>query len=353
MGWLPTASEPASSMATQADFAACLDLLRKGSKSFHAASRLLPGRLRQPVYALYAFCRVADDAADHADGRSGTVEAMRIRLDSIYDGRPIAHPIDIAFAATVERHAIPRELPEALFEGFEWDQAGRRYLTLSELRDYAVRVAGTVGAMMALLMGVRHSEALARACDLGVAMQLTNIARDIGEDARAGRLYIPIEWFAAAGIDPDRWLDAPVFDENVARFTAQLLDEADRLYRRAEHGIAHLPADCRPAIWGARYIYDAIGARIRANRLDSVSVRAYVGRNEKLKRLGKACVSSLSRSAKPGEACLAEASFVLATVARVAPAPQARGASAVDAKIGWLIDLFERLERNERFGANA
>ncbi len=99
---------------------------------------------------------------------------------------------------------MPRELPEALLEGFEWDLVGRRYETLEELQAYAARVAGSVGAMMAVLMGARSAAVLARACDLGVAMQLTNIARDVGEDARQGRLYLPLAWLREAGIDPER-----------------------------------------------------------------------------------------------------------------------------------------------------
>ena len=97
-------------------------------------------------------------------------------------------------------------MPDALFEGLQWDCEGRRYEDLEALHAYAARVAGAVGVMMALLMGVRDADALARACDLGVAMQLTNIARDVGEDARAGRLYLPLDWLREAGLDPAAFL---------------------------------------------------------------------------------------------------------------------------------------------------
>ena len=96
---------------------------------------------------------------------------------------------------------MPRILPDALLEGLAWDAMGRRYATLSDLRAYSARVASAVGAMMCVLMRVRDRDALARACDLGVAMQLTNIARDVGEDAREGRLYLPTDWLAGAGVD--------------------------------------------------------------------------------------------------------------------------------------------------------
>ncbi len=110
---------------------------------------------------------------------------------------------------------------DALLEGFAWDAAGRRYDTLDDLLDYAARVAGAVGAMMAVLMGVRDPALLARACDLGVAMQLTNIARDVGEDARAGRLYLPLAWLREAGIDPDAFLADPALQSRFGRCGAR------------------------------------------------------------------------------------------------------------------------------------
>eukprot|EP01037_Dinobryon_pediforme_P021714 gene21714-22658_t len=124
------------------------------------------------------------------------------RLARARDGRPLPFPADRAMADLMRTYAIPREVPEALLEGLGWDTDGRRYETLDDLLAYATRVAGTVGIMMTLLMGVREPEALARACDLGCAMQLTNIARDVGEDARAGRLYLPHTWLREQGIDP-------------------------------------------------------------------------------------------------------------------------------------------------------
>ena len=139
---------------------------------------------------------------------------LRHRLRRVYQGQPQDHAADRALAQVVRRFNIPAQLPEALLEGFEWDAAERRYETLADLHAYAARVAGTVGAMMALLMallmgvlmGVRSAAGLARACDLGVAMQLSNIARDVGEHARSGRLYLPRQWLRDAGIDPDAWL---------------------------------------------------------------------------------------------------------------------------------------------------
>ena len=169
------------------DLHACRALLRSGSRSFFLASLLLPSRVHRPATALYAFCRVADDLIDGAGSPRAGLAELHCRLDAIYAGMPHPHAPDRALATVVARHAIPRTVLDALLEGFAWDAAGRQYETLQDLEAYAVRVAGTVGAAMAVLMGARSAEAVARACDLGMAMQLSNIARDVGEDARAGR----------------------------------------------------------------------------------------------------------------------------------------------------------------------
>ena len=233
------------------DLSECRATLRGGSKSFDAASKLLPKSVCEPAVALYAFCRAADDLID-ADGGAASLPWLRERLDMIYSGRPLDIPCDRAFAHVVRRFAIPRELPEALLEGFAWDAEGRRYADLSGVRAYSVRVAGTVGAMMAVLMGVRDSRRLAAAVDLGVAMQLSNICRDVGEDARNGRLYLPMDWLTEAGIDPAAFLAQPRFTPALGGVIWRLLETADSYYRRAEAGIAELPFGCRFGIAAAR-----------------------------------------------------------------------------------------------------
>ncbi|WP_437690074.1 phytoene/squalene synthase family protein [Sorangium sp. So ce176] len=276
-----------SSEPSAADFAACKALLRKGSKSFAAAALLLPARVREPASAFYAFCRVADDAVDelgeHAPpaAAAAAVAALRERLARAAAGAPDDSPVDRALAHVMAEHALPRAFIDALLEGFAWDAEGRRYETLSELNAYAARVAGAVGATMSALMGARGPDALARACDLGVAMQLTNIARDIGEDARRGRVYLPLAWMREAGIDPDRWLERPAFDDRLGRVVARLLAEAEVLYRRAGAGIPMLPRDCRAAIQAARLIYADIGREIARRGFDSVSTRAVVSPGRK------------------------------------------------------------------------
>lgn len=263
------------------DLAACKALLRKGSRSFAAASLLLPKRVREPAAALYAFCRMADDAID-LSADPGAVAALRDRLDRIYRGTPADVPIDRAFARVAAERELPQALVDALIEGFAWDAEGRRYTSISDLCAYGARVAGSVGALMTVLMGPRDADTMARACDLGVAMQLTNIARDVGEDARAGRLYLPLSWLEEAGVDPAAFLQNPRPGSGVAAVIERLLRFADGLYIRADQGIGLLPPDCRPAIRAARLIYADIGREIVRADFDSVSERAVVSRLRKL-----------------------------------------------------------------------
>jgi phytoene synthase len=209
------------------DLAACRELLRNGSRTFHMASMVLPWRIRAPASAIYAFCRVADDAIDLCEGgrrRVQALERLEMRLDRIYAGKPLNTPIDRAVARTVQVFEMPRALPAALIEGLRWDAEERRYDDLSGVHDYAARVAGSVGAMMAVLMGVRDPSALARAADLGVGMQLSNIARDVGEDARAGRIYLPLSWLREAGIDPEAFLANPRFTPELGEVVQRLLE---------------------------------------------------------------------------------------------------------------------------------
>jgi phytoene synthase len=209
--------------------------------------------------------------------------------------------------------------------------------------------------MMALLMGARSADALARACDLGVAMQLTNIARDVGEDARAGRLYLPRDWMRAAGIDPDAWLAAPVFDPALAGVIARLLRQADLLYGRVAAGVARLPASCRPGINAARSLYAEIGRELERGGLDSVSRRAVVPAWRKAWLLLRAPFMSTAPGRLVPAAPLQQTRFLVdaasATLrlpAEVPTMPAAMRWWHLDTRVAWLLHLFERLERQER-----
>jgi len=341
------------------DLGACREALRAGSKSFAAASRLLPVHVRDAATILYAFCREADDSVDLHAGGVDAVADLRNRLDGIYAGTPRAFATDRALADVVRTHALPRELLDALIEGFEWDAGGRRYASMGELQDYAARVAGTIGAMMAVLMGARSASAVARACDLGVAMQLTNIARDVGEDARAGRLYLPLDALEAAGIDPDRWMAKPEISDALRAVIRNLLSVAQSLYARVDAGVAELSPECRPGIDAARFIYAEIGRVVALRNYDSVSRRAVVSKGRKLMLLGRALTGSARVRARAAgvEAPLAATRYLVdaVTMAQVPTAGKVTAARLpwwrVRSRALWLLDLFEQMERRERAAA--
>lgn len=339
------------------DLAACKLLLANGSRTFLAASKLLPTAVRDPACALYAFCRLADDEVDGQTGggapraagdadASVAVGRLRQRLIDIYDGRPGPEAADRALAAVVRRFNIPAVLPHALIEGFEWDAAGRRYETLHELHAYAARVAGTVGAMMALLMGVRTAAGLARACDLGVAMQLSNIARDVGEDAKLGRLYLPRQWLREAGICPDAWLAAPRHSPALGAVVQRLLREADALYTRVDAGVAALPLGCRPGINAARFLYAQIGLEVERQGLNAVDRRAVVSRRRKATSLLRALLTLMPDDSWRPQPPLPATRYLVEAVTGplhdghfVPPAPK---------RLAGVIALFDRLERRDR-----
>jgi 15-cis-phytoene synthase len=191
-------------------------------------------------------------------------------------------------------------------------------------------------------MQVRDADALARACDLGLAMQLTNIARDVGEDARAGRLYLPQDWLTGAGVDPEAFLASPAASPAIRLAIAQLLAEADRLYRRSEAGVAALPLGCRPGILAARLIYAGIGQAVRRNNHDSITTRARTGRAQKLGWLGIATLKAAGTAVLPRAAVLhappvAEVAFLVQAAAQKSAS---RGRS--DALLGVLAQLEAR-----------
>ena len=322
------------------DLAACRRLLGDGSRSFQAASRLLPREVARAACALYAFCRVADDCVDR-EYHSDTLTKLHERLDRIYAGAPQEHVADRAFAAVVAHYQVPQAWPRALLDGFAWDAQGRQYEDISQLRAYAARVAGSVGAMMACVMGVRSRAALARACELGVAMQLTNIARDVGEDARMGRLYLPRAWMREAGIDPDSWLAQPAFNPALGTVVARILDEARNCYQGAAAGFASLPLSCRPGIRAAALLYAEIGHVVQHRGFDSVGGRAYVGPGRKAQLVSWAALRSLAVTFPAAAPPPREIDFLLEAAA-------ALEASQAVSSIHKVLDLFERLERRDR-----
>lgn len=341
------ARSPDKPFATPADCAACRQSIRQGSKSFHLASLLMPAAAREPAYAIYAFCRMADDMVDNGGDGRRAIEAIRQGLHRVYRGRPGNSFVERAFADVVHDYAIPRAVPDALVEGLEWDVEGRSYETLSCLTGYAIRVAGTVGVMMTLIMGRREPEVLARACDLGVAMQLTNICRDVGEDAGNGRIYLPLAALRDAGVAPT---DMPMMTQcspPLRGVVDILLAEAERLYASALPGIGALPGGSRAGIAAARQLYREIGRMVAAG-LDPVSDRAVVPRSRKFALLGRAAGQTLSAQSRIDAAALDEAAFLIRAV-EVSPRTNLRDPLPewwnVQARATRMVELLARFER--------
>jgi phytoene synthase len=248
--------------------------IAEGSKSFAVAARLFDPVTRDSARLFYSWCRHCDDVVDGQVSGFGTVEragtpAARLddlieRTQAAFTAAPQGDPVFAALHRVARRHAIAPELPLAILEGFRMDVEGRRYATVDELTAYCYGVAGAVGVTMGLIMGVRPDDAatLDRACDLGLGFQLTNIARDVMEDARAGRVYLPGDLLGGASPSPAFVLD-PSNRAAVLSATAALLELAERYYASARIGIAHLPWRSAWAIATARGVYRDIGRRVR------------------------------------------------------------------------------------------
>ena len=311
--------------------AAARAVLAAKSKSFALAGRLLAPRERDRAAVVYAFCRRADDAIDlndrphipntpagsfsptlpahrrspsvnpdvaAPDQRAGDVVArLAAELDAIVRGDPTGDPVLDAFGRVARDCAIPRAYPDELLAGMAMDARGHRYATTLDLLRYCYRVAGTVGLMMCHVMGVADDRALVPAVHLGIAMQLTNISRDVHEDWCMGRLYVPAELLEAHGgpADLDRHLGRPLPAASapaLARAVAELLALADRYYASADRGLIDLPWRAALAIRTARLCYAAIGERVRAQGCDPLAGRAVVPGRAKLAMAGRATAAS-------------------------------------------------------------
>lgn len=268
-------------------------LIERGSKSFAGAAKLFTPPVRASAYMLYAWCRHCDDEIDgqelgFASARPDT-RSPQARLDELKHKTlramrgDASEPIFQALQRVVAEHRIPRRHPLELLDGMAMDVDGRAYREIDDTLSYSYHVAGVVGVMMAMIMGVRDAATLHRASDLGIAFQLTNIARDVIPDARAGRVYLPGAWLADAGVEAaPASVAEPVNRPAVSQVTRRLLDTADVYYASAGHGLSHLPFRSAWAIAAARRIYRDIGAVVRAKGDQAWDERATVSRGRKL-----------------------------------------------------------------------
>jgi phytoene synthase len=183
----------------------------------------------------------------------------------------------------------------------------------------------------------------------------------VGEDARNGRLYLPLRWMREAGLDPDAWLARPVFSRPLARVIERLLAEAQFLYERSDSGLARLPKSCRPGMYAARLLYAEIGHEVARHGYDSVSQRAVVPRSRKGRILADAWMAAKRRSPAAPVVEMPEAAFLLDAFAAAPLAPSALADSAregarwarIEDRVAWLVNLFDRLERRDRAAAEA
>jgi 15-cis-phytoene synthase len=331
-------------MYSSADIERCRASLKGGSRSFHLASLMLPHRMREPSAVLYAFCREADDLVDEGGGHHA-VRVLLNRLSHLHSAKGPA-PQDALLAEVMAQYEVPTSVLEALVDGFAWDAEGRRYQTLDDLFGYAMRVAGAVGVAMALMMGARGRKALLAASSLGIAMQLTNICRDVGEDARLGRVYLPVEWMEAAGINVDEWLLDPQFSPHIGEIIARLLQVADQCYAIGDEGLSALPKSCRRGIRAARRLYAGIGHRLRKQGFNSLAGRTVVNLMGKMTCLLNPEIHHFARNdLEPWmRATERAAAFViesLPTHLLVTPPVTPE----IDGHVAWAIDLFYRLDQ--------
>ncbi len=252
--------------------AAAAESIAKGSKSFALASKLFEKETRERAWLLYFWCRTCDDIADGQDhgGAMSAVADAPERIAHItelttmaLDGEPTGEPAFDALGVVVRETGIPRDLPYDVIEGFALDAADWRPRKEADLLQYCYHVAGAVGRMMAIVMGVSPTdeETLDRATDLGLAFQLANIARDLSEDDAVGRCYLPEDWIVEADIPPGEHM-RPHYRSRVADMAWWLADMAEDYEASARVGAAKLPFRARWAVLAAAGIYGDIAREV-------------------------------------------------------------------------------------------
>lgn len=268
-------------------------ILDAGSTSFAAAARLFDPATRQSAALLYAWCRHCDDVVDGqtlghggqlaSEGAQSRLSRLEQATGAALAGKPPPDPAFRALAVVAARHALPPSLFLAHLDGFRRDVEGQTYDSLDDLLRYCWGVAGVVGEMMARIVGVRDRDTLDRAVDLGLAFQLTNIARDVIEDARLGRIYLPLAWLRDAGIPPNpSGLMHPAHRRVLTANIGRLIAAAEPFYDSALCGIGRLPLRSATAVGAAREVYRAIGRKVVRHGEAGLGIRVATTRTEKI-----------------------------------------------------------------------
>jgi len=267
-------TDPAGSTAI---VAASRDVMAAHARTFDWAAAFLPADRRDEAAVLYALCRRIDDLGDEEADREG-LEQLRHELE----GRAEARPLVAAWLEVARRRGIDSEPLLHLIDGVVSDLGVVRMADDGELLRYCYRVAGTVGLLMCGILGVRDPAALPHAVDLGLGMQLTNICRDVLEDAERGRVYLPADRLRAQGVEPEALLAGQADPAAVGRVVLDLLELADGYYASADAGMRAIPFRTRWAIRIAARTYQAIGDELRAVGGDALAGRVWVSGPRKL-----------------------------------------------------------------------
>jgi phytoene synthase len=262
--------------------------IQNGSKSFRAASRLFDRTTRERTWLLYCWCRHCDDQCDgqllgFGTGPRGSVADMRAKTARALAGEDVGELPFQALRQLLSECPIPKRLLDDHLEGFALDEIGWQPRTEADLERYCYHVAGAVGCMMAIVMGVaaQEEETLERAADLGIAFQLSNIARDIRDDQKAGRCYLPSEWLAELGATPET-LFTPRSEAALLTIAGRLVERVETYEASARLGVPRLPFRSRLAVLAALRIYGTIGRRVGELGASAWDERVTVGKSRKL-----------------------------------------------------------------------
>jgi len=279
-------------------YAKCRSITRYHAKTFYMATRFLPNHKQRGIFAIYSLCRYIDDLVDESEdvikqqslSRQDIeckLEGLKKKLQDTYDGRSHENAILIAFSDVLKRCDIPIEMPFELMDGVCTDLFKNRYATFDELYDYSFKVASIVGLMTSQVFGYESSEALGYAVDLGIAMQLTNILRDVGEDLKRNRIYLPKEDLDRFGVTEKDLFNHSLKEEVIALLQFQI-ERTKCYYNRSDKGIAMLSSDSRLPVYLARQNYSRILNKIEENNYNVFDTRAYLNATEKLSILPRA-----------------------------------------------------------------
>ncbi|MGZ6227839.1 MAG: presqualene diphosphate synthase HpnD [Candidatus Binataceae bacterium] len=282
---------PAADAALREDYARCASITRRSSSNFYYAFMLLPAERRQALYSVYAFCRFVDDIADDAVGDEAGGQPAKLlarwreELERVFNGSP-THAISRALAYNVRRFAIPRRYFEEIIDGVEMDLGRTRYATFEELRLYCYRVASAVGLVCIEIFGYRNPRTREYAENLGIAFQLTNIIRDLSEDAARGRIYLPLEDLARFDVSEDEILRGADTLE-LRRLLEHEVERARSFYAQAENALAAEDRAAMVCAEAMRSIYRALLERIASKGCGVVGRRHRISTPRKLYLVGR------------------------------------------------------------------